>query len=74
MAQRSSAEIRSSIESNRMELAVSLDRLRGEVAHITDWRGHVERHREQLTAGAAVVGLALGAKMLRSRRRRRRGR
>jgi hypothetical protein len=73
MAQRSSAEIRSSIESNRMELAVSLDRLRGEVAHITDWRGHVERHREQLTAGAAVVGLALGVRMLRRRRRKRNG-
>lgn len=71
MAQRSPAEIRSSIESNRMELAVSIDRLRGEVAHIADWRGHVERHREQLTAGAVVVGLALGVRMLRRRRRAR---
>jgi len=35
MAQRSAAEIRSSIESNRTELAVSVDRLRGEVARIT---------------------------------------
>ena len=69
MAQRSPAEIRSSIESNRMELAVSLDRLRGEVTHITDWRGHIERHRSELTAGAALVGLALGVKMLRRRRR-----
>jgi hypothetical protein len=69
MAQRSPAEIRSSIESNRMELAVSIDRLRGEVAHITDWRGYIERHREQLTAGAVVVGLALGVRMLRRRRR-----
>ncbi len=51
MAQRSPAEIRNSIESNRMELAVSIDRLRGEVAHITDWRGHVERHREQTDRG-----------------------
>jgi hypothetical protein len=69
MAQRSPAEIRSSIESNRMELAVSLDRLRGEVAHLTDWRGHVERHREPLMLGAAVVGLAFGVRMLRRRRR-----
>ncbi|HUA75421.1 MAG TPA: DUF3618 domain-containing protein [Solirubrobacteraceae bacterium] len=73
MAQRSPAEIRSSIETNRMALAVSIDRLRGEVAHVTDWRGHVERHREQLTAGAAVVGFALGVRMLRRRRRRRKG-
>jgi hypothetical protein len=71
MAQRSPAEIRSSIEGNRMELAVSLDRLRGEVAHITDWRGQVERHRSELMAGAAVVGLVIGARLLRRRRRRR---
>jgi hypothetical protein len=69
MAQRSPAEIRNSIESNRMELAVSLDRLRGEVAHITDWRGHLERHRSEITAGAAIVGLALGVRMLKRRRR-----
>jgi hypothetical protein len=69
MAQRSPAEIRSSIEANRMELAVSLDRLRGEVAQLTDWRAHVQRHRGQLIAGAAVVGLALGIRMLRRRGR-----
>jgi hypothetical protein len=71
MADRSPAEIRNSIESNRMELAVSIDRLRGEVAHITDWRGHLERHRPEVTAAAAVVGLFLGARVLRRRRRRR---
>lgn len=69
MAQRSPAEIRSSIEANRMELAVSIDRLRGEVAHLTDWRGHVERHKSELTAGAALVGLVIGVKLLRRRRR-----
>ncbi len=70
MAQRSPAEIRSSIESNRVELGVSLEKLRGEVAYITDWRGHVERHRGELMMGAAVVGLALGVRFLRRRRRR----
>jgi hypothetical protein len=69
MAQRSPAEIRNSIETNRMELAVSIERLRGEVARLTDWRGHVERHRTELTIGAAVVGLVLGARMMRRRRR-----
>jgi hypothetical protein len=69
MAQRSPAEIRSSIESNRMEFAVSLDRLRGEVAHLTDWRGHIERHREPLMLGAAVVGFAFGVRLFRRRRR-----
>lgn len=71
MAQRSPAEIRSSIEANRMELAVSIDRLRGGVTHLTDWRGHVERHKDELTAGAALLGLAIGVKLLRGRRRRR---
>ncbi|TMK24593.1 MAG: DUF3618 domain-containing protein [Actinobacteria bacterium] len=69
MAQRSPTEIRNSIEANRMELAVSIERLRGEVARITDWRGQIERHRTELTIGAAVVGLVLGARMMRRRRR-----
>jgi uncharacterized membrane protein len=67
--QRSPAEIRNSIEANRMELAVSIERLRGEVTRLTDWRGHIERHRTELTIGAAVVGLVLGARMMRRRRR-----
>jgi hypothetical protein len=70
MAQRSAAEIRNSIEANRMELAVSVARLRGEVTRLTDWRGHVQRHQNELMAGAAVVGLVLGARMMRRRRRR----
>jgi hypothetical protein len=69
MAQRSPAEIRDSIEANRNELAVSIVRLRGEVAHLTDWRGHVQRHRRELMIGGAVLGLTLGVKMLRRRRR-----
>jgi hypothetical protein len=71
MAQRSTAEIRSSIEANRMELALSLDRLRGEVAQLTDWRAHVQRHRGQLIAGAAVLGVAVGIRLLRRRGGRR---
>jgi hypothetical protein len=70
MAQRTPAEIRNSIEANRTELAVSIGQLRGEVARLTDWRGHIERHRTELTIGAAVVGLVLGARMMRRRRRR----
>jgi len=68
MPQRSPAEIRSSIEANRNELAVSIVQLRGEVAYLTDWRGHLERHRREVILGAAVVGLALGARLLRRRR------
>ena len=71
MAQRTPAEIRRSIEANRMELAVSVQHLRGEVTRLTDWRGHLERHRTEITVGAAVVGLMLGARVLRGRRRKR---
>ena len=70
MPTRSAEEIRSSIESNRMELAVSVERLRGEVTRLTDWRGHVERHRNEIAMGAAAVGLLLGVRMLRRRRHR----
>jgi hypothetical protein len=72
MAQRSTAEIRSSIEANREELAVSLVRLRGEVTHLTDWRGHIERHQRELKIGGAVLaGLVIGSRLLRRRRRNR---
>lgn len=71
MAQRSATEIRDSIESNRMELAVSLEHLRGEVTRITDWRGQVQRHQRELIMGAAAVGVVM---MLRGRRRRKRRR
>ena len=70
MAQRTPAEIRNSIEANRVGLAVSIGQLRGEVERLTDWRGQIERHRTELTIGAAVVGLVLGARMMRRRRRR----
>jgi len=70
MAQRSSQEIRNSIESNRTELVASVERLRGEVVRMADWRGHVERHRSELMLGAALFGLFVGGRMMRRRRRR----
>jgi hypothetical protein len=72
MAQRSATEIRNSIEANREELAVSLVKLRGEVTHLTDWRGHIERHQRELKIGGAVVaGLVITSRLLRRRRNRR---
>ena len=59
-ATRTPEEIRASIESNRMELAHSLVRLRGEVAELTDWRRHIAEHRKQVLIGAAVAGFVLG--------------
>ncbi len=70
MPQRSPAEIRDSIEANRNELAVSIVQLRGEVAYLTDWRGHLERHRREVIVAGALVGLAIGSRLLRRRRRR----
>jgi membrane-bound ClpP family serine protease len=69
MPSRSAAELRSSIESNRAELAVSLDRLHSEVARVTDWRSQLERHRREVIVGAAVAGTLL---LLGMRRRKRR--
>jgi len=60
MPQRSPQEIRQSIEANRADLAVSLERLRGEIAAATDWRSHIRAHEQQILIGAAVVGFVLG--------------
>jgi hypothetical protein len=60
MAERSPAEIRASIESNRAELGVSIEKLRGEVAQLTDWRSQLRRHRTASLVGAAVAGFVVG--------------
>ncbi|MEN3284392.1 MAG: hypothetical protein V7607_5532 [Solirubrobacteraceae bacterium] len=60
MATRTPEQIRASIEANRMELAHSLTRLRGEVAEVTDWRKQISEHRKQVLVGAAVAGFVLG--------------
>jgi hypothetical protein len=60
MPQRTPEEIRRSIEANRAELAVSLQRLRGEVAEVTDWRKQIREHQREVLIGAAVAGFVLG--------------
>ncbi len=60
MADRSPEEIRSSIETNRAQLGVSLERLRTEVSEITDWRAQLVRHQSQVLIGAVVAGFVLG--------------
>lgn len=73
MPSRSPAEIRNSIEANRAELGLSIERLRNEVAIITDWRGQLERHRKEALIGAAVAGFVIGGGIaaIFGRRRRR---
>ena len=57
---RSPQEIRASIEANRAELGLAVDRLRTEVAEVTDWRKQIRKHRKQVLIGAAVAGFVLG--------------
>jgi hypothetical protein len=48
-----------------------VDHLRERVNTLTDWRRQVEEHRQQLIAGAAVVGFVVGARFMLKRRRNR---
>jgi hypothetical protein len=57
---RSAEEIRQSIEANRAELGLAVERLRGEVTRATDWRGQFERHKKEVLIGAAVAGFVIG--------------
>jgi hypothetical protein len=57
---RSAEEIRQSIEANRAELGLAVNRLRGEVTKATDWRGQFQRHQKEILIGAAVAGFVLG--------------
>jgi hypothetical protein len=59
-AARTPEEIRASIEQNRQELGQSLERLRGEVTRLTDWRHQLRVHQREAIVAAAVVGFVLG--------------
>jgi len=59
-ANRTPEEIRQSIEANRAELAISMEKLRGEVEKATDWRSQLRRHKREVIIGAAVGGFVLG--------------
>jgi hypothetical protein len=57
---RTPEEIRRSIEANRAELGLAVERLRGEVAEAADWRKHLRANQKQILIGAAVAGFVLG--------------
>jgi transketolase N-terminal domain/subunit len=77
MPTRSPEEIRQSIEANRAELGMAVEKLRQEVAVVTDWRGQLRAHQKEVLIGAAVAGFVLGGGiaaatgLLTGRRRRR---
>jgi uncharacterized protein DUF3618 len=68
---RTPAEIRRDIDLQQAELATSVVALRGKVNELTDWRGQLEAHREQLIRGAAVAGFVVGGIIALRRLRRR---
>jgi hypothetical protein len=81
MPTRTPDEIRASIAQNRQELGTSLDKLRGEVAQLTDWRSQIRHHQREVLIGAGIAGFvlgggiaALGAFAFGGRRRRRNSR
>jgi hypothetical protein len=58
--ERTPEEIRRSIEANRIALGQAVDRLRGEVAELTNWRKQINKRRTQFLLGAAVAGFVVG--------------
>jgi len=74
---RTPEEIRRSIEANRAELGLAVERLRTEVVEVADWRKHLRNNQKQVLIGAAVAGFVLGGGVaamtgvLTGRRRRR---
>lgn len=67
---RSAEEIRRDIAVQQSELAGSVEALRGRVNELTDWRRQVREHKRELIIGAAVVGFAIGARLMLGRRNR----
>ena len=70
---RSAEEIRRDIELQRRQLGTSVEALRGKVTEVTDWRRQAEEHKQQLIIGAAAVGFLIGIKLMRGRRKKKRG-
>jgi hypothetical protein len=60
MSSRTPDEIRASIEANREQLAESLQKLRGEVTELSDWRRQLLAHQQQILIGAGAAGFVLG--------------
>ena len=58
--QRTPEEIRRSIQANRADLGLAMEKLRGEITRTTDWRAQLRGHRREVLIGAAVAGFVLG--------------
>ena len=60
MPQRSSAEIRASIEETRRELSYSVNDLQSKVKELTNWRAKLAQNQQAAIIGAAVAGFVIG--------------
>jgi hypothetical protein len=60
MAQRSSAEIRASIEETRRELSYSVNDLQSKVKELTNWRARLAENQQTAIVVAAAAGFVIG--------------
>jgi hypothetical protein len=60
MPERSSAEIRASIEETRRELSYSVNDLQSKVKELTNWRARLAENQQAVIIGAAVAGFVIG--------------
>lgn len=60
MPERSSAEIRASIEETRRELSYSVNDLQSKVKELTNWRAKLAENQQAAIIGAAVAGFVIG--------------
>ncbi len=58
--ERTPEEIRASIEANRADLGLAVERLRLEVREVSDWRRHLRENHQQAVMAAAGAGFVLG--------------
>jgi outer membrane murein-binding lipoprotein Lpp len=60
MPQRSSAEIRASIEETRRELSYSVTDLQSKVKELTNWRARLAENQQAAIIVAAAAGFVIG--------------
>jgi hypothetical protein len=60
MPQRSSAEIRASIEETRRELSYSVTDLQSKVKELTNWRAKLAENQQTAIIVAAAAGFVIG--------------
>jgi hypothetical protein len=60
MAERSSAEIRASIEETRRELSYSVTDLQSKVKELTNWRARLAENQQTAIIVAAAAGFVIG--------------